>query len=728
MGLCSPVCSPVQSWSGVAPSIFCRVQLATTSISPTDNDGAAIERVHLNAKLGKNAAERRRIRRENATKMELTGYRGQSPHPRTAACPTPNLPSNRHRHVGHIFWLLNLKYLQPHFISKITRQPAGNDIRDSLSLTAARKCWQRQSCQSLLPSLHLAIFKAGLYCATSEPGPYKATSRGRMESLWLRRFVALAVVGVLVTAALSQDLHHGHSHAGHHHGHSHGHHGHSHEGHHHGHSHGHHGHSHEGHHGHSHEDHHGHSHEDLHHGHSHEDHHGHSHGHHGHSHEEDLHHGHELGHDVLEEFKNRWTMGDAPRQGAEEERVKREALKDSLVPPPHDSREKMEPVTLWTYAICATLLISAAPFFILFLIPVQSNSSQHQSLLKMLLSFASGGLLGDAFLHLIPHALGMKPSSRTLTTHRRKRLMTLMDTDTLTCKCKKQTNTTYLHSGVCPPALCFSALCKRRPESTAVTSLLCSAFRPALSAEKHSAGGQTPEYHSHAHMMSVGLWVLAGIIAFLVVEKCVRHLKGHAGHGHSHGHESKQSPASKEKDEKQDGKEGVRQRIKETNGKGGSKSGKEKPRTDMTVSGYLNLAADFTHNFTDGLAIGASFLVSSSVGIVTTITILLHEVPHEIGDFAILVQSGCTKRKAMMLQLSTALGALAGTACSLLAEGIGEAATLWILPFTAGGFIYIATVSVIPELLKDSRPVQSIMETFGLLLGVAMMVLIAQYE
>lgn len=81
-----------------------------------------------------------------------------------------------------------------------------------------------------------------------------------------------------------------------------------------------------------------------------------------------------------------------------------------------------------------------------------------------------------------------------------------------------------------------------------------------------------------------------------------------------------------------------------------------------------------------------------------------------------------------MLQLSTALGALAGTACSLLAEGIGEAATLWILPFTAGGFIYIATVSVIPELLKDSRPMQSIMETFGLLLGVAMMVLIAQFE
>ncbi|CAG14589.1 unnamed protein product, partial [Tetraodon nigroviridis] len=61
-------------------------------------------------------------------------------------------------------------------------------------------------------------------------------------------------------------------------------------------------------------------------------------------------------------------------------------------------------------AIGSTLLISAAPFLILFLIPVQSNSDQHQNLLKVLLSFASGGLLGDAFLHLIPHALGRLPS------------------------------------------------------------------------------------------------------------------------------------------------------------------------------------------------------------------------------------------------------------------------------------------------------------------------------
>lgn len=152
------------------------------------------------------------------------------------------------------------------------------------------------------------------------------------------------------------------------------------------------------------------------------------------------------------------------------------------------------------------------------------------------------------------------------------------------------------------------------------------------------------------------------------------------------------------------------------------------PHGEIKVAGYLNLAADFTHNFTDGLAIGASYLAGQSIGLVTTFTILLHEVPHEIGDFAILVQSGYPKRKAMLLQLVTAVGALGGTACGLLAEGVGTAAIAWILPFTAGGFIYIATVSVIPEILEDSSPKQSIKEVLAIFVGIGMMVLIAYLE
>ena len=81
-----------------------------------------------------------------------------------------------------------------------------------------------------------------------------------------------------------------------------------------------------------------------------------------------------------------------------------------------------------------------------------------------------------------------------------------------------------------------------------------------------------------------------------------------------------------------------------------------------------------------------------------------------------------------MLQFSTALGAMLGTVCSLMAEGMDATATIWILPFTAGGFIYIATVSVIPELLEDTKLGQSIKEIIALLVGIYMMVLIGQYE
>lgn len=70
--------------------------------------------------------------------------------------------------------------------------------------------------------------------------------------------------------------------------------------------------------------------------------------------------------------------------------------------------------------------------------------------------------------------------------------------------------------------------------------------------------------------------------------------------------------------------------------------------TGFKVAAYLNMAADFSHNFTDGLAIGASFLASTAVGVITVITVLVHEIPHEIGDFAILVQSGFTKKKVTM--------------------------------------------------------------------------------
>lgn len=236
----------------------------------------------------------------------------------------------------------------------------------------------------------------------------------------------------------------------------------------------------------------------------------------------------------------------------------------------------------------------------------------------------------------------------------------------------------------------------------------------------HSHEHEHEHSHEHGHDMSIGLWVLGGIITFLTVEKCVRLLKG--GHGHSHGPAPEQKPAKQLPAETKGKKSTEKSEKKSTQAKK-----HDEPEESISVSGYLNLAADFTHNFTDGLAIGASYLAGNSIGIVTTITILLHEVPHEIGDFAILIKSGCSKRKAMALQLLTAVGALSGTVIALLGTN-GEAAP-WVLPFTAGGFIYIATVSVLPELLEEStKLVQSLKEIAALLAGVSLMIVIASLE
>lgn len=238
--------------------------------------------------------------------------------------------------------------------------------------------------------------------------------------------------------------------------------------------------------------------------------------------------------------------------------------------------------------------------------------------------------------------------------------------------------------------------------------------------------------HGHTHDMSIGLWVLGGIITFLAVEKSVRLIKG--GHGHSHG---PSTPPAKKSEESKKPQEETKGKKSTPKTKDDEKEKKSLPKTNcdehdaeepsISVSGYLNLAADFTHNFTDGLAIGASYLAGNSVGVITTITILLHEVPHEIGDFAILIKSGCSKRKAMALQLLTAVGALSGTVIALLGTN-GEAAP-WVLPFTAGGFIYIATVSVLPELLEESTKLgQSLKEIAALLAGVGLMIVIAGLE
>lgn len=169
----------------------------------------------------------------------------------------------------------------------------------------------------------------------------------------------------------------------------------------------------------------------------------------------------------------------------------------------------------------STILISAAPFMILFFIPVESGeSAQQQPLLKVLLSFASGGLLGDAFLHLIPHALYAKQALDGASGH------------------------THSHSH----------------------------------SHSHSHGDHGHDHGDHGHDMSVGLYVLMGITTFLLVEKIVRTVKGADGHGHGHSHsaapaKTKVIDAAENKDEMaKEGRKRQRSSASEASASGGDMS------------------------------------------------------------------------------------------------------------------------------------------------------------
>lgn len=144
--------------------------------------------------------------------------------------------------------------------------------------------------------------------------------------------------------------------------------------------------------------------------------------------------------------------------------------------------------------------------------------------------------------------------------------------------------------------------------------------------------------------------------------------------------------------------------------------------------GKLVIFSDGVHNFLDGVIIGASFLVSIPLGIATTIAVVLHEIPQEIGDFAVLLHAGYTKKRALWLNFLSALTAIVGL---ILAFTLGESSvtfTKWVLPIAAGGFIYIAIADLIPELHKTKGLKNTILQGVMIFVGVLAMFLLTLLE
>lgn len=149
---------------------------------------------------------------------------------------------------------------------------------------------------------------------------------------------------------------------------------------------------------------------------------------------------------------------------------------------------------------------------------------------------------------------------------------------------------------------------------------------------------------------------------------------------------------------------------------------------DVHPVGKIVLLSDGIHNLIDGLIIGLAYTVSIEVGIATTVAVILHEIPQEFGDFGVLLHAGYSKGRALFLNFISGLMAVLGALIALVLGEIAEGAMLWLIPVTAGGFIYIALADLIPELHKSKSFRHTLVQVVSIAAGVLAMVLLIQVE
>jgi len=136
---------------------------------------------------------------------------------------------------------------------------------------------------------------------------------------------------------------------------------------------------------------------------------------------------------------------------------------------------------------------------------------------------------------------------------------------------------------------------------------------------------------------------------------------------------------------------------------------------------YLILVSDAVHNLIDGLIIATSFVTSFPLSVATTLAVALHEIPQELGDFAVLVYGGFGKKRALTFNFVTAITAILGGIIGYLASSVMQTSIIYLLPFAAGNFIYIAAADLIPEIKHQVSPRRSILHFGVFIIGIAIM-------
>jgi len=182
---------------------------------------------------------------------------------------------------------------------------------------------------------------------------------------------------------------------------------------------------------------------------------------------------------------------------------------------------------------------------------------------------------------------------------------------------------------------------------------------------------------------SIWLWVLIGIIAFFILEKVVLWRHCHVPTSENHPH----------------------------------------------PLGIMNIIGDSMHNFLDGIIIAGSYIIDVRLGVATTIAVLVHEVPQEIGDFGVLLHAGYSKKKALISNFLVSLTSFLGAIITFFLNDIISGIEAYIAAIAAGGFIYIANSDLIPELKKDDHSFPTaVKQLFFVFLGIFIMAALKLFD
>ncbi|XP_052890569.1 zinc transporter ZIP10 [Anopheles moucheti] len=345
-------------------------------------------------------------------------------------------------------------------------------------------------------------------------------------------------------------------------------------------------------------------------------------------------------------------------------------------------REKKAFSQAWIYASACVLIISLCGLVGVAMVPL-AKSIAYDDILRFLIALGVGTLCGDALMHLLPHALLPHDDGDHHDHHHDE-----LDHHDGEHDHSAEARAMWLCLCAFGAAFFMYSL-----------EMILPLFRDG---DEHSHHG-----HSHAHTQS------SNRVEPRTVQQS-QHTNNHHPNYRSDDIELDMVDGTKDKEAKM---------MLE----------KKSSRKPMAAVAFMVILGDGLHNITDGLAIGAAFAVDPVTGLATSFAILCHELPHELGDFALLLQTGVSIRRAIFLNIVSSVLSFIGMALGLLLTGLHESVVSWIYAGTAGTFLYIALSDLVPEMRNDVAKSEKklkviLIQLTGLALGAIIMLLIALNE